>query len=142
MHSPAAWTTTRVASSRYVWIDAPRIAPERETWTCVNLPKRLELWLRSVDALPNASRSGFVCTSSSPSSMLDFDCPFACESRVTYARCLSTSLHVSVFPAPDGPDTMIACDSPAATSSRYIRSAMAKMCGGSDPIGRFRYCLI
>ena len=37
---------------------------------------------------------------------------------------------------------MIACDSPAATSSRYIRSAMAKMCGGSEPIGRFRHCWI
>ena len=32
--------------------------------------------------------------------------------------------------------------SPEDRSSRYMRSATAKMCGGSDPIGRLRYRLI
>ena len=40
---------------------APTMLPERSKWMLMNLPKRLELSLRSVLALPNASSSGFVC---------------------------------------------------------------------------------
>ena len=50
--------TTRIFSSRYVLMYAPAIAPFG--WKCsrIILPKRLELLLRTVLALPKASSSG------------------------------------------------------------------------------------
>ena len=131
------------------------MAPFFETWICVNLPKRDELRLRLVSAFPNASSSGLVITRSAPSSIDDLDMPASERCLVTYARCFSTSLHVSVLPAPEGPETMMACArgaersrhrrsngpprcrarglgrrerawlSPELSSSRYMRSAMA-----------------
>ena len=106
------------------------MAPSLETITCVNLPNRDEFLLRTVAALPKASSSGLVLTRSWPSSCDDFDDAASRRSLDTYARWRSTYLHVSVLPEPDGPDTMIACDSPVETRSRYMRSATAKMCGG------------
>ena len=98
-------------------MEAPRMAPCpfcRKTWICVNLPKRDEFLFSTVSALPNASSRGLVMTSSEPSSIDDLVVEatslLGFASLVTNARWRSTSLHVSVFPEPDGPETMIACD--------------------------------
>ena len=140
------------------------MAPLRETMTCTNLPKRDELRLRTVSALPKASSNGLVATSRRPNSMDDFDAPCCAStfSRETYARWRSTYLreharrvqpappdaerserrptylHVSVLPEPEGPETTIDWDSPVWQSRRYMRSAMAKTCGGSAPMARCR----
>jgi hypothetical protein len=47
-------------SSRYVLMAAPEMALLALKWIWMSLPKRLLLWLRSVLALPNASKMGFV----------------------------------------------------------------------------------
>ena len=54
--SPGSRLTTRVFSSRYVWMMAPLIWPARPKMTSIHLPYRDELSLRTVRALPNDSR--------------------------------------------------------------------------------------
>ena len=44
-------------------------------------------------------------------------------------RAFMMSLHVSVLPAPDSPDTRMLCETPAATIWRYAASAVAYTCG-------------
>eukprot|EP00966_Prymnesium_polylepis_P087908 2033872-Prymnesium_polylepis.1 len=75
-------------------------APAASKWTSTYLPKRLELSLRSVRALPNASSTGLDwfsarCTLS----------PVAPPERA--ARNCSRIFVVSVLPAPDSPLTRI-----------------------------------
>jgi hypothetical protein len=55
LRSPAPWRTTRPFSSRLVSIVAPRIRPSGPKKSLTNLPKRLELRLSVVAALPHAS---------------------------------------------------------------------------------------
>eukprot|EP00967_Tisochrysis_lutea_P144322 scaffold269378_cov30-Tisochrysis_lutea.AAC.3 len=79
------------------------------------LQERDEFLLRFVSAFPKASRRGLVITSNAPSSMDDFDEPASWRCLVTNARCRSTNLHVSVLPAPEGPETTIAYEGHART---------------------------
>ena len=65
----------------------------------VNFPKRLELLLRRVLALPKASRMGLASRTLFSSSSI---VPTAPE-PLTAARNLMTCLQLSVFPAPDSP---------------------------------------
>ena len=53
-----AWCTTRDFSSRYCSMRALAIAPEASKCTSIQRPKREELLLRTVLALPKASSSG------------------------------------------------------------------------------------
>ena len=95
-------------------MEAPRIAPcpfSRLTWIWTNFPKREEFLLRTVSAFPKASSNGLVITSREPNSIDDLRDDFASTfaSLVTNARWRRTSLHVSVLPEPDGPETTMAC---------------------------------
>lgn len=54
-------TQTLDFSSKYCSRPAPTILPLGSKCSWMNLPKRLELSLRAVLALPNASRIGFSC---------------------------------------------------------------------------------
>lgn len=80
-------------------MNAPAIWPDRVNSILINLPKREELLLRTVCALPNASRMGLawsICFSRVPKV---FDEP----SDATAARYWMTFFVFSVFPAPDSP---------------------------------------
>lgn len=80
---------------------APTIEPVRVRLTLISLPKRDELLLRSVLALPKASISGLASrTLFWMLALLDPPCWLF---SATYCK---NSLVVSVFPAPDSPDTI------------------------------------
>ena len=107
----------------------PTIAPVRLNLISVHLPKRDELSLRVVLALPNDSMSGLdlriCCSSDSVFS------PVASDARPdASARNWSTSFIVSVLPAPDSPEITTAWSRKSASKFAYALSAMAKMCGG------------
>ena len=58
--SPSGCMTTRVFSRRYVLMLTPRMAPPVLKGSSMNLPKREELSLQDVLALPKASSSGLL----------------------------------------------------------------------------------
>ena len=108
---------------------APEMRPAAENWISTNLPKREELSLRTVLALPKASRSGLdsrTCCSTpgrrrrraaagaeggaaaeAEPCLLPPLPAAAAASSPTQARYCIISLAVSVFPAPDSPETRI-----------------------------------
>ena len=66
LRSPAPISTTRERSSKYVSLLAPTMMPSAPSYcTATYLPKRDELSLRMVLALPKASSTGDECTSMS-----------------------------------------------------------------------------
>ena len=80
--------------------------------TSVSLPNRLELSLRDVFALPNASKIGlalksFAVVVDSVEAALAVE--LACSPDAAAARYAKQCLVVSVFPAPDSPLTRIDC---------------------------------
>ena len=93
----------------------------------MNLPKRDELSLRTVLALPSVSSTGFVESrrSSTPAS------PF----RPPPAHSLSILRHcfvVSVLPAPDSPEMRMACAHRDSRRPLYAFIVVLKGCGGAS----------
>mmetsp|Transcript_26578 Transcript_26578/g.84251 ORF Transcript_26578/g.84251 Transcript_26578/m.84251 type:complete len:211 (+) Transcript_26578:656-1288(+) len=134
-------------SSRYVSTDAPTSlsvgAADASKLILVYLPKRDELWLRTVLALPSDSSTGDDWTmrvlSASAASLAPSDrrrpfeliCPAAKATRQVMYRI--RILADSVLPAPDSPDTTTDwfCRAVGGSSSaRYAASAIAYWCGG------------
>jgi hypothetical protein len=126
---------------------APLMQPSPSNWISAYLPKRLLLSLRTVLALPNASSSGLLSSTAS-STGRDWPPPLGppCVLPPWAARYFMMSLVVSVFPAPDSPDTRMlwlhitpllpASPPPAAVlrfKALYAASATAKTCGESSP---------
>ena len=93
-------------------------------WICMNLPKRLELSLRTVLAFPSVSRTGFVDRrrSSTPASPL---VPPPAQSLSIFRHCFV----VSVFPAPDSPLMRIACAQRDSRSPLYAAIVVLNGCG-------------
>ena len=113
---------------------APEILPEPSKCTVTSLPKRDELSLRSVFALPKASSTGLECTSSSCSETWPSVAATAASSPcvpATAARKRKTCFEFSVLPEPDSPEVTSACDWPCMHSALYASAVSEKMCGGS-----------
>ncbi len=104
-------------SSRYGLIIAPRIRRLLvSNMIFTYLPKRLLLWLRSVLALPKASRAGLQAT---------ILCSMPFLPALQPARKEIAIFAVSVFPAPDSPLITMPCLSFSVKSWRRARAAMA-----------------
>eukprot|EP01139_Manchomonas_bermudensis_P025012 Amastigsp_a844096_6.p4 type:complete len:105 gc:universal Amastigsp_a844096_6:472-786(+) len=91
---------TRDFSSRYCEMRPPTGAPARSNWSSMYLPKRELLSLRSVFALPNASRTGF---DSRRRSCMPAPSETAREMCAMYRMKI---FDASVLPAPDSPVMM------------------------------------
>lgn len=107
----------------HVSISAPASLPIGPKWIRINLPKRDELSLRTVFALPKASNTGFVWTTWSSRlppyvrmvnqtelnhSLIRtffsfFSSPGFFAAAPTFAKYAITFFVFSVFPAPDSP---------------------------------------
>ena len=107
---------------------APTTEPAASNSSLTKRPKRDELWLRTVFALPIASSTG-------PARSSDADRSFivSLPPRERYERYRVRCLFVSVLPAPDSPETTSDCDVPRRSSAAYAASAIAYACGGSAP---------
>ena len=91
--------------------------PPRSKTSLTNLPKRLELWLRTVAALPSASStisavSWWLAPSVEPAAP-----------PIRRTRYAITCAMLYVFPAPDSPLTITAWFVRARSSPRYAASA-------------------
>ena len=112
--------TTRVFSKRYERILHVAICPFWK-WTAHHLPKRDELLLYTVFALPNAS-------STMPASR---HCSVVFpDDWLTSASTFIVSFAVSVFPAPDSPEMSTDCADPVRIIAMYADSPTRKTCGG------------
>ena len=92
-----------------------QMAPEAGAkWISTHLPKRLELSLCVVLAFPKASSRSPDCSASwvAPTGEAE-----SCASDAMQ------SLAVSVLPAPDSPETRIACGPPVASMTVYAERA-------------------
>ena len=101
-----------------------------------SLPKRLELWFRTVFALPKASSTGDVCSSRAssrgvPKAAGSPEPAAAAADSAIAETSLSAAFVVSVLPEPDSPDTRRTCERRSFWSSANARAATPKMCGGS-----------
>ena len=94
----------------------------------MNLPKRDELGLLTVVALPNASNTGFDAITSSES-FCETPPPAAAERHTRY---LMMYLIASVLPAPEMPDTTIDWSRPPPSSVSYALSAVWKRWGSGS----------
>lgn len=92
----------------------------------VNLPKRELLSFLVVLALPIASIIGLLARTFRSMFVSDSLPPTAAKYRMAY-------LALTVFPAPDSPDTMMLRLHFWRSSFVYASSAIAKMCGSSSP---------
>ena len=111
----------------------PQICARMLKCTSIHLPKRDELLLRTVLALPNASRMGLA--DSSLASMPAF---FSLEPAASAKNCRHF-LVASVLPAPDSPEMMM--DWLACSLRRPWKAAAAiwNTCGCEiSPGGRFK----
>ena len=125
---------------------APLMQFLESNWISMNFPKRDELSLRTVLALPNVSRIGLDW--STCCSTVRFSSPplapapgeAACPPRK--ARKFMMSLLVSVLPAPLSPLISTDWEWPSLHIFRYALSAMAYTCGESSPSGRSVYSVI
>ena len=93
----------------------------RSKWTAHHLPKRLELLLYTVRALPNASSR--MPASSVPSTA-------APDEPLTSARHVMHSLVVSVLPAPLSPLTRMDCELFSTIIALYALAPTRKMLTG------------
>ena len=92
----------------------------------MNLPKRDELSLRMVLALPSVSSSGLDCSS------LFCRCPAAAAAPpwllasrlLVLTRYSSTRRVDSVLPAPDSPETKIVWSSPSCRQARRVNQEL------------------
>ena len=97
------------------------MTPFAENCTSKCLPKRDELLLRIVFALPSASITGLVCISRiATSSETRF--PLVCDTSPMYVRQIFIA---SVLPAPDSPEMRIDCDMLLRIISLYAWSTSA-----------------
>ena len=96
------------------------IPPVWPKCTSMNLPKRLELLLRSVFALPNASSSGFAWST--------FASTF-CSEPATSARYERQCFVASVLPAPLSPEIRIAWSALSSAIALCAAAATWKTCG-------------
>ena len=108
-------------------MDPPTMAPVRLNLISVHLPKREELLLRVVLALPKASISGLLLSTccSRLSVFSPSLAPAICARPDASARNCSTSFMVSVFPAPLSPLMTTAWSLKSAMRLAYALSAMA-----------------
>ena len=83
-----------------------------------HLPKRDELWFRTVFALPSDSSSGFACR------IRWVSAPLA-PSRERHTMYESANFVDSVLPAPDSPEMMSDCEPPPRRALRHASSAIA-----------------
>ena len=106
---------------------------EGSTYTCVYLPQRELLSLRSVLALPKASRTGFDSRTLSSSAFAPpRGVPASSKRRFErYDRYRRMNLHVSVLPEPDSPEITNDCDARSRSSARSACSAMTNGCGAA-----------
>ena len=79
--------------------------PERLRCTVTSLPKRDELLLWTVLALPKASITGFACITCFSNRPRCRDPP-CCDPRLASASKLRICFVASVLPAPDSPEMM------------------------------------
>ena len=89
----------------------------------MNLPKREELSLRSVLALPKASRMGFAASTF-------LSAPLALPAQS--ARYSRHTLHVTVLPAPDSPEMSTDWFAPFSTTFWYAAPMTRYGCGASS----------
>ena len=127
---------TRDFSNRKVRTSAPSTLWSRSNLITRYLPKRDELLLRTVFALPSDSRTGFVRKMSS----LRCSRPAAVPAR-QIRKCIRC-LFVSVLPAPDSPATRSDCDCLLSRMCTNDISATAKMCGSRFVRGASLYLAI
>eukprot|EP01139_Manchomonas_bermudensis_P019489 Amastigsp_a676848_41.p4 type:complete len:136 gc:universal Amastigsp_a676848_41:625-218(-) len=130
--SPGARTTTRDFSKRYCWMLPPSGVPTASKSSSMYLPNRELLSLRSVLALPNASRIGF----DSMSLVL-----IRSASAVPLETCAMYRMKIldaSVLPAPDSPVITTHWFVRDDSSERNVSSASANTCGGTSYMNRPR----
>ena len=122
-------------------IAPPTITPPASKRTVMSLPKRDELLLRSVLALPSASMSGFacrICCSSEPAAAA---APAAAPAPAlallaplarfeTSAMNWSMSLVFSDLPAPLSPEMTMLWSARPASIAECASAATAYTCGG------------
>ena len=89
--------TLQLKRARHAWSH-----PATSLRTVTSLPNLLELWFRSVFALPNASSNGLLCMSKS-CMLTSLALPPPCTPAIS-ARKRKTCLEFSVFPEPDSPE--------------------------------------
>ena len=112
----------------------PQICARPEKCTSIHLPKREELLLRTVLALPKASRMGLA--DSSLSAM-----PAVVEPAAS-AKNLRHCFVASVLPAPLSPEMMMAWSLRSVRRPKKAAAATWKMCGCvSSPICVLKYCM-
>ena len=102
----------------------------RSKWTAHHLPKRLELLLYTVFALPNAS-------STIPLSR-HFSVIAPLEPEISARHDIAIFV-VSVFPAPLSPEIRIDCAPSPSTSEAYAVAAVFETCGGVSSSTTFVY---
>src|SRR5687768_10496976 len=95
----------------------------------MNLPKREELSLRTVLALPNDSKIGEHCCNRLPHNALRCASSVAPRRAESAAKYFTTIFDASVLPLPDSPETKINCCVPSRASSWYVLCACAQECG-------------
>ena len=117
-------------SSRYDSTRAAVSLPRASKWTAHHLPKRLELLLNTVFALPKVSST--IPLSSAASAVL----PDEPEIAVRHAIAIFV---VSVFPAPLSPEIRIDCAPSPSTSEAYAVAAVFETCGGVSSSTTFVY---
>ena len=116
---------------------AAEVAPAaRRNCTFMNLPKREELSLRSVLALPKASSTTLDCSSrvSRPSASASGTAPSGASPLARTVRKKRMILELSVLPAPDSPEMTIdwLCGASGSTDiCRNAASATAYGCGAA-----------
>ena len=105
----------------------PQIWPRPVKCTSIHLPKREELLLRTVLALPKASSTGFAASSLS--------CMLPSELPAASAKNLRQCLVASVLPAPDSPEMMMLWSRRSPRRPRYAEAAVWNTCGSEASPG-------
>jgi hypothetical protein len=116
-------------SSRYFVVCEPQICPDGRNLTFMNLPKRELLSLRTVRALPNASRIGEHELSLWPTRRPSFFSSSVPRLQLICARYFITIFVASVLPAPDSPEMRMHWFELSTIISLYVLCAWAQECG-------------